>query len=138
MGGNKFINAIRQKNYNKYGAKKTFYDGQKFDSKYECSVYQFLRKREQLGEISGLERQITVRFFNLPKKSEDIALRVDFKFIENGREIYAEAKGMETKDWLIKKKLWKLLVKKELRIYQDGGNNPKLKEVLCSEQGDVK
>jgi hypothetical protein len=48
---------FRGKKANKYNAKKTMVDDQKFDSKKEAQRYVFLKQAQEAGVISNLQRQ---------------------------------------------------------------------------------
>lgn len=85
----------KPKRGNKFGAKRTFFDGQWFDSQREAEVYADLKLLERAGKISGLERQ---RKFNLIVNGEIIGTaRIDFAFIDHeqdGRFRVIDVKGV--------------------------------------------
>ena len=100
----------------KYHAKKvtlTLNDGSDhtFDSKHEAEMYQELALRERAGEISDL--QIQVPFELIPKqvapsgkKYRECKYIADFVYKDSNSEtIVADAKGLKTKEYIIKKKL---------------------------------
>lgn len=91
-------------NYQKYGNKKTEYNGRFFDSKREASYAQDLDLLKRAGEI----KEWTPQF----KLSMDVNGHhitnyfVDFHIIDkSGKEEIHEVKGFETKEWKLK---WKL------------------------------
>lgn len=47
----------------KHGARKTYYDGQWFDSQLEARCYRDLKLREKAGEIRNLRRQVVFSLF---------------------------------------------------------------------------
>lgn len=114
---------------NKYRAKRS--DG--FPSKLEKAVYDMLFSWEKLGLISDLKRQQTVVLQEGPK-DQRITWRVDFSFLnEKGERVFLEAKGIETQDYKIKKKLWKKNPPARLEIWKGNYKKPKLVEVIeCS------
>lgn len=106
----------------KYGNVKTTIDGHVFDSKAEARYYQALRLLEQTGDISNLVMQ--------PKYELQPAFRdthgkwqaaihyiADFEFIEQGKTIAVDVKGMVTQAFAMKAKLFKYKFRDiELRI----------------------
>ena len=85
----------------KYGNVRTEIDGHTFDSKAEARRYSELKILQQCGEIKGFGLQPS---FVLPG---DIRYRPDFIVCGADGEIWVEdVKGMETKEFKIKKKLW--------------------------------
>ena len=105
----------------KYHSKKITLDGQEFDSKKEAKRWAELWYLQRAGQISGLERQ--VKFVLIPAQREpdrigvrggtikgkvlerEVAYYADFVYRENGETIVEDAKGMRTKDYIIKRKL---------------------------------
>lgn len=105
----------------KYHAAKVIADGMCFDSRKEARRWQELKLLEQAGEISGLHRQIS--FLLIPEHREpnrvgkrggklrgkilERAVRyvADFTYIENGKLIVEDSKGVKTKEYIIKRKL---------------------------------
>lgn len=91
----------------KYGARRTLIDGELFDSQKEARRWQELKLNEQAGIISNLRRQVP---FNLDVNRQRIARYVcDFAYIENGKEIYEDVKGVLTPVYRLKKKMMKAL-----------------------------
>jgi hypothetical protein len=84
----------------KYHAVKTENDGFKFDSKKEAYYYQELKLRKKAGEIIQFLRQVP---FHLPG---NVTYRVDFlEFHSNGSVHFVDVKGMQTKEFIMKRKL---------------------------------
>lgn len=86
---------------NKYNRKISFIDGRKFDSRAEGTLYQYLKLLVDAKEISDLQCQVSVYLTDAR-----ILYKPDFKFVRDGKEIYAEMKGIETSSWRIKRRLW--------------------------------
>ena len=85
----------------KYNNKKTEVDGHVFDSKAEARRYNELKLLQAAGEIIGFTIQPS---FILEK---GIRYRPDFMICgKDGRIWVEDVKGVETKDFKIKKKLW--------------------------------
>ena len=113
---------------NKYHSRKAVVDGIVFDSGREACRYQQLKLMEKANKITGLELQVkfellpaqyeeTVEVFTKgpkkgpPKRGKCIEKAVfyiaDFVYCENGRMIVEDAKGCRTKDYIIKRKLFR-------------------------------
>lgn len=96
---------------NKYYAEKTTVDGIKFDSKREAQRYIFLKAREQNGRITNLQLQPK---FELQPKFKDktgkthraIHYIADFQYVEDGKTIIEDAKGVKTAVFRLKMKLF--------------------------------
>ena len=108
----------------KYHNKKVTIDGITFDSVKEANRYRELKVLERIGEITGLELQ--VKFVLIPaiyetyerygkngkrlkdgKKlvEKECAYFADFVYSRNGVKVVEDAKGVRTKDYIIKRKL---------------------------------
>ena len=113
---------------NKYGNKKVVIDGEVFDSKREYYRYMELKLLEKCGAISDLKRQVTYELIPVQrekstrvyqkgrKKGQSIEGKViekavtyiaDFTYtdVATGQTVVEDAKGMRTKDYIIKRKL---------------------------------
>ncbi len=114
---------------NKFHSRKAVVDGITFDSGREAERYAQLKLLQKAGKISGLSLQ--VRFDLLPaqyaetcgeyytkgpKKGQPkrgkcvekaVTYVADFVYCENGRMIVEDAKGCRTKDYIIKRKLFR-------------------------------
>ena len=95
---------------NKYGAKKTTVDGITFDSKWEAQRWGELQAMERGGLVRDLERQVS---YDIIVNGEKICRYIaDFRYKtvdDDGstKEVVEDAKGFETADFKIKKKLMK-------------------------------
>lgn len=89
----------------KFKANKTILDGIQFDSKREAKRYSELKLLERAGVIQNLRLQ--VKFELIPKQQGERACTyiADFVYEENGQTVVEDAKGMKTKDYIIKRKL---------------------------------
>lgn len=113
---------------NKYGNKKVIIDGLVFDSKREAKRYKALRDLEMFGFIRDLKRQVVFELIPVQrekstrvytkgrKKGQPIEGKViekavtyiaDFTYIDSstGKMVVEDAKGMKTRDYVIKRKL---------------------------------
>ena len=94
----------------KFGAKKTVVDGITFDSKWESERYGQLKAMERGGIVTDLELQVKYDIIiNDIKICKYIA---DFVYKEESpdgeiKEIVEDAKGFETPEFKLKKKLMK-------------------------------
>lgn len=110
----------------KYNNRKVRRDGLTFDSKKEHKRYNELLLLQQAGEITNLRRQ--VKFLLIPTQrgpmifgsrggvkngkllERECTYIADFVYTENDKMVVEDAKGVRTKDYIIKRKLM-------LRIY---------------------
>jgi hypothetical protein len=95
----------RRVGWNKYGAKRTLYQGIWFDSKQESIDYQKLKLWEAAGEISNLRLQVP---YDLAVNGIHITrYEADFVYWDEvlGREVVADSKGVQTGEFKIKKQL---------------------------------
>ena len=109
---------------NKYKAIKCSVNGIEFDSRKEARRYQELLLLEKAGAILSLERQ--VKYVLIPAQYEtyerygkngqrltdgrrllekECAYIADFVYVENGKKVVEDTKGVKTKDYIIKRKL---------------------------------
>jgi hypothetical protein len=87
----------------KYGAKKTVVDGVTFDSQAEATRYGVLKVIQSAGLIKDLRLQVAYQItVNGKKVCRYVA---DFVYIENGKEVVEDVKGMKTPVYNLKKKL---------------------------------
>ena len=95
---------------NKYGNRKTYVDGIKFDSKREAERYIELKLLERAGVISNLVLQpkyvLQDKFRRNGKTVRAIHYIADFEYIEDGIKVVEDVKGMETKDFKLKEKMF--------------------------------
>ena len=106
---------------NKYRNKKVIVDGKEFDSKREGNRYKELRLLERVGKISNLELQprflLQDSFKKNGKTYRKIEYVADYKYIENGKTIVEDVKGMQTDVFKLKHKIFeKVYPDLELRI----------------------
>ena len=94
----------------KYNNVKVLIDGRMFDSKREGERYKELKLLERAGVIINLVLQ--PKFELMPKyeingrKVRKMEYIADFQYIENGKTVVEDAKGMLTAVYKIKKKLF--------------------------------
>ena len=97
----------------KYGAQKTEYDGIVFDSRHEAIRWRELKLLQQAGEIADLQRQ--VKYILIPAQVDEdgkiaeraVSYVADFVYrdMRSGETVVEDAKGMHTRDYIIKRKL---------------------------------
>lgn len=95
---------------NKYRNKKTQVDMYVFDSIAESKRYKELALLQRAGEIQNLELQprflLQESFKKNGKAYRKIEYIADFMYEEKGKVIVEDVKGMETKEFKIKRKLF--------------------------------
>lgn len=112
---------------NKYLNRKVTINGETFDSKKEYKRYCELSLLQRAGAITDLQRQ--VKFVLIPAQYEtyeryskdgkrlkdgqkcverECAYIADFVYKENGKTVVEDTKGMRTKDYIIKRKLFRI------------------------------
>ena len=98
--------------YNKYGAKKTVYNGITYHSKFEAEYAQKLDWRVKAKDIKSWERQLKI---SLDVNETHICnYFIDFLIIHNnGKLEYVEIKGVETPAWKLKWKLFLAIYRKQ-------------------------
>jgi hypothetical protein len=89
----------------KYHNTKTTVDGIAFDSKKEAARHGELQLLAKAGAIQDLRLQMP--FELIPKQAGERAVRyiADFVYMENGKMIVEDVKGVKTDVYKIKKKL---------------------------------
>ena len=105
----------------KYRNKKVIVDEKEFDSKREGNRYKELKLLERAGEIKDLELQPRFLLQDSFKKNgrtfRKIEYVADFKYIENGKTIVEDVKGIQTDVFKLKHKIFeKVYPDLELRI----------------------
>jgi len=94
----------------KYGNKKTVVNGIKFDSKWEAERYLYIKSLERAGRVKDIELQVR---YNLIVNDQKICAYIaDFRYKREDKdgewhEIVEDAKGVETPEFKLKKKLMK-------------------------------
>ena len=93
----------------KYRNKPVKYQGHTFHSKAELSRYIELCVLKKSGLISDL--QLQPKFELLPKQKDERAVFyfADFSYVEDGKYVVEDVKGIRTRDYVIKRKLFKYL-----------------------------
>lgn len=95
---------------NKYHARKATVDGITFDSRREADRYLVLKSMEEDGAIEDLRRQ--VRYELVPafdvdgKHYRPVYYVADFVYVEGGKEVVEDVKGMVTDVYRLKSKLF--------------------------------
>lgn len=95
----------------KFGARKVTVDGHVFDSRGEANRYGELRMMERAGLITSLILQPEFILQDAFTDAEGnrwkaIRYRADFQYVEAGRTIVEDFKGMETAEFKLKRKLF--------------------------------
>ena len=108
----------------KYGNKKTTIHGITFDSKWESERYLYLKSLEKAGRIKDLELQ--PRYNILVNNQKICAYVADFKYNKENADgvwehIVEDAKGVETPEFKLKKKLMKAVF--DIEIYLSKKNS---------------
>lgn len=106
---------------NKYGNKKTIVNGITFDSKMEAEYYQYLKLWEG---ITILDIQLQPKFLILSgytdsegKKQRPIYYKADFLVkYESGLVEVIDIKGVETKAFKLKKKMFESIYGRKLKV----------------------
>lgn len=94
----------------KYHAKKTVVDGITFDSRKEADRYLVLKAMEEDRSIENLHRQ--VRYELVPAFDVDgrhyrpVYYVADFVYVEDGKEVVEDVKGVRTDVYRLKSKLF--------------------------------
>ena len=94
----------------KYGNKKTVVDGITFDSKWESQRYLYLKSLKRAGRVKNLELQ--PRFIIIVNGQKICTYIADFRYDKEDAQgewehIVEDAKGVETTEFKLKKKLMK-------------------------------
>ena len=113
------------KKLNKYNARKTVMCGHEFDSKREAEIYLDLLSRKQAGEIVRIRLQPSYTLLegfrdNTGKNQKPITYTADF-FVTyaDGHAEVIEVKGMRTRDYLLRKKLFLYKMRDENIIFRE-------------------
>lgn len=89
----------------KYNARPTVIDGHKFPSAKEANRYRELKLMERAGLISELQLQVS---YPLEVNGQKVSTyRADFVYIENGKTICEDVKGMVLDVYRLKRKMLK-------------------------------
>jgi hypothetical protein len=94
----------------KYHNKKCEYKGLKFDSLKERNHYIVLEQLEKTGQIKELKLQVKYELqpsFKLNGKTiRAINYIADFTYLKDNKLVVVDVKGMRTKEYMLKKKLF--------------------------------
>jgi hypothetical protein len=107
----------------KFNACKVTYYGRTFDSKLEGVRALQLWDRQRRGEISDLCFQVPLVIPNVCKAV------IDFTYMENGEQVYEDAKGYRTRVWVIKKKLIKEVLGIDVREFPPRVRKPRTRSL---------
>ena len=116
---------VQSRKKNKYNARKTTVCGHTFDSKREADYYLELLARKQTGEIVRIGFQPSYTLLagfkdNQGNKQRAITYTADF-FVTyaDGHSEVIEVKGVRTRDYLLRKKLFLHMMRKKDIIFRE-------------------
>lgn len=116
---------VRAQNKNKYHARKTTVCGHTFDSKREAEVYLELLAQKQAGKIVRIGFQPSYTLLagfkdNTGKNQKPITYTADFfvTFADGHSEVI-EVKGVRTRDYMLRKKLFLYKMRKENIVFRE-------------------
>lgn len=110
----------------KFKADRVKVSGVSFASKLEASVYSILLEKESKGELRIIRLQPKIYLTRA-----NIGLIPDFLIETSSGELrFVEAKGFETPEWNLKKKLFKFYGPAPMDIYKGSHLKPKLFETI--------
>ena len=102
--------ALKLQNRSKYRNKRIVVDGETFDSKREAQRWYELKLLRRAGVVTDLQRQVP--FVLIPEQKvagktveRPVKYVADFVYKRNGEMIIEDAKGVRTKEYVIKRKL---------------------------------
>jgi hypothetical protein len=100
--------------YRKYRNTPTVVDGIRFASKREATRYAHLKLLERAGAITDLRLQPR---YPMTVNGLHVCTYVgDFEFVENGRTITEDAKGVKTAEFILKSKMFHALYGREVQL----------------------
>ena len=92
-------------------------DGKYFASKLQYRYHQQLLLRQKAGDVVMFLPEVSIPLVFDAEKNKWIKYRVDFiEFLKDGTCIFTEVKGMETKEYKIKKALFEDLYPVKLNV----------------------
>lgn len=99
------------KSNNKYHAQKTTIGNTTYDSKKEAKRGKYLDWLQKIGQISDLQKQVPFILQeaytnNKGEKIRAIIYVADFVYTQDGQKIVEDVKGVKTKEYLLKKKIF--------------------------------
>lgn len=116
---------VQSRKKNKYNARKTVMCGRTFDSRREAEVYLELLAQKQAGEIVRIGFQPSYTLLagfkdNQGNKQRAITYTADF-FVSyaDGRSEVIEVKGVRTRDYLLRKKLFLYMMRKTDIVFRE-------------------
>jgi len=104
----------------KYNNNKVMHDGITFDSVDEKEYYLFLLDMQSKGILKIIKLQPTIellpKFEKHGKRYQAITYTPDFliEYVDDGRRVYVDYKGMETQQSVLRRKLFANKVEEEL------------------------
>jgi len=105
---------------NKHHARRTFVDGRWFASKLESQRYLQLKMLESAGVIRVLECQpkfeLWITNLETQKRTKVGKYTADFKYVENGEEVYEDVKGRMLTDAALRIKVVEAMYGVKIRI----------------------
>ena len=116
---------VQSRKKNKYNARKTVMCGHEFDSKREAEVYLELLAQKQAGEIVRIGFQPSYTLLegfrdNQGKQQKPITYTPDFLVeYDDGRREVIEVKGVKTRDYLLRKKLFLYMMRKTDIVFRE-------------------
>ncbi|EAE0012255.1 TPA_asm: DUF1064 domain-containing protein [Listeria monocytogenes] len=112
----------------KYNAKKVVIDNITFDSKAEAAYYQQLKLLKMTGEVVSFDLQpefvLQDSFVKNGKKYHAIKYKADFLVrYSDGHEELIDIKGMLTKEFILKRKLFEMRYMQSIKCLKLKGRN---------------
>jgi hypothetical protein len=105
----------------KYHSKKVIINGVRFDSRREARRWNELLLLERAGKITDLKRQVEFELIPAQREPDTIGVRggvkkgkvieqkcsyvADFTYMENGKLVVEDTKGVRTRDYILKRKM---------------------------------
>lgn len=110
---------LQAKTRSKYHNKSVVVDGERFDSVKEAERWHWLCLMQKAGVITDLRRQVPFELIPAQKLDGKVVERpvryiADFVYIKGGETIVEDAKGVRTKEYVIKRKL--MLYEQGIRV----------------------
>lgn len=105
------VTPSNQEKRGKYRNEKVEHGGMKFDSKRELARWLELEQQQRAGKIRNLQRQVMFElapavYLGGPRKKPALRYQADFVYaMPTGERIVEDAKGVKTKEYIIKKHL---------------------------------
>lgn len=110
----------------KYNATRTLHAGMTMMSKLEASVYDMLVLMQKTGHVNKILQQTHVKM-----TLAEITYIPDFMvMLPDGSREWHEAKGFETPEWRLKKRLWEFYGPGPLHIWRGSYKAPRITETV--------